>query len=146
MRRMTPVIVLLASGWLVAGCGSAPDSSAKPAEASSKPAASQAPAADAKPAGDPAKPFNIGDVFPPGAGRDKVLDTCGSCHTVACSAQGQRTAERWDRIMEGHRDKLTSMSDADIKAVFGYLKANFNDTKPEPRIPAELLQQGCTPF
>jgi hypothetical protein len=30
--------------------------------------------------------------------------------------------------------------------MFTYLAANFNDTKPEPQVPAELLQQGCTPF
>jgi hypothetical protein len=38
------------------------------------------------------------------------------------------------------------MSDADVTAIFTYLKANFNDSKPEPKIPSELLQQSCTPF
>jgi hypothetical protein len=65
---------------------------------------------------------------------------------VACSALGQRSAERWDAIKEGHKDRLTSASDADVNAMFEYLKANFNDTKPEPKIPAQFTAQGCTPF
>jgi hypothetical protein len=65
---------------------------------------------------------------------------------VACVARGQRTPESWAAIKEGHRDKLTNMSAADQDAVFAYLRENFNNTKPEPKIPAELIQQGCTPF
>ena len=94
----------------------------------------------------PPAPFAIADIFPPGAGREMVLDTCGSCHPVVCCARGQRTADRWDSIHNGHKDKLSGRPAADLVAMFTYLKTNFNETKPEPQVPPEFLQQGCTPF
>jgi len=33
-----------------------------------------------------------------------------------------------------------------VDLMFTYMKENFNDTKPEPQIPAELQGQGCTPY
>ena len=33
-----------------------------------------------------------------------------------------------------------------LDAIFGYLAANFNDTKPEPKVPARFMEGGCTPF
>jgi len=88
----------------------------------------------------------LNTLFPSGPGHDLTLSTCGTCHPVACVARGQRTPESWAAIKEGHRDKLTNMSGADQDSVFAYLRENFNNTKPEPKIPAELIQQGCTPF
>lgn len=75
-----------------------------------------------------------------------VLNTCGSCHSVACTAVGQRTRERWESIEKSHKDRLTSYSSANVDAMFNYMKENFNNTKPEPQVPAELLAQGCTPY
>jgi hypothetical protein len=34
----------------------------------------------------------------------------------------------------------------DLDTVFAYLKTNFNDGKPEPKVPPALLEGGCTPF
>ncbi len=124
--------IIIISGWLLAGCGN----SSHPTTVTSK--VGQADAS--------AQQFNLAAVFPPGPGRDLVLDTCGSCHPVACSALGQRTAERWETVKEGHKDKLTGRSSADVNAMFSYLKENFNETKPEPKIPAAFVQQGCTPY
>jgi hypothetical protein len=133
--------MIVAAGCLAAGCGGSepaatPESSAA---APAGPASAPAPAA-------PAGPFNVASVFPEGAGRDQVLNTCGSCHPVACTAIGQRTPDRWDAIRAGHAEHLSSASDADVEAMFAYLKEHFSDTKPEPRIPPEFVQQGCTPF
>ena len=94
----------------------------------------------------PGEPFRLASVFPPGQGRDKVLGTCGSCHALVCVTRGQRTTKRWENIKASHRDKLTDAGTADVDEMFAYLKANFNETRPEPRVPPELLQQGCTPF
>jgi hypothetical protein len=123
---------------------------ARTAEPSLPPAAAQAgrpqaataaqPAASASAAGEPA---NVADIFPQGAGRDVVLNNCGSCHNLACSAIGQRTADRWKSLRESHKDKVT---DADATAAFGYLESHFNDTRPEPKVPPKFLQGGCTPF
>ena len=106
------------------------------------PAAGSAPppAADA-PAG--AEPKTVADIFPAGAHREAVLNTCGSCHNVACAAIGQRSAERWDALRAGHKDHVSS---GDLNAMFDYLKANFDSTKPEPRVPPRFLEGGCTPF
>lgn len=90
--------------------------------------------------------FTLASVFPEGPGRDKVMGACGSCHSVVCVTRGQRTPERWESIKAGHRDKLADTSIADLDGMFAYLAANFNDRKPEPAVPAELAQQGCTPF
>jgi cytochrome c5 len=136
-ERALWLLILIAG--LAAACGK---SSAPAADASPAAAPSAATAAPAK----PAEPFNLAAIFPAGAGRDLVLDTCGTCHPVVCAARGQRTAERWDSIRKGHQDKLTAQSAANVNVMFAYLKQNFNETKPEPKIPPELLQQGCTPF
>ena len=119
---------------MVAGCGK---SKSPPADA-----AAAAPAAPVE----PSKAFNAGSIFPEGPGRELVLNNCGSCHSMVCAARGQRTAARWESIRDDHKDKLTASSSADLKVMFSYLAANFNDSKPEPQVSAELLAQGCTPF
>ena len=150
MFRSSLLVVVIVGGWLLAACGKSTTPSADSAQASAsnpgQAAASRPEPAQASSAGGSTRPFNVTDVFPPGPGREKVLDTCGSCHPVVCSARGQRTAERWESIKEGHKDKLTSLSSADLSTMFSYLKEHFNDTRPEPQIPAELLAPGCTPF
>lgn len=103
--------------------------------------ASPAPAASAAPAGP--EPQTVADVFPPGPQRAAVLNSCGSCHNVACAAIGQRSPERWNELKDGHKD---AVSGADLNAMFEYLQANFNSTRPEPRIPPAFLEGGCTPF
>jgi hypothetical protein len=89
------------------------------------------------------EPKTVADVFPPGPGRDQVLNSCGSCHNVACAAIGQRNAQRWDALREGHKEH---MQGTDLAEVFAYLKAHFDDTRPAPVVPARFLEGGCTPF
>jgi len=129
--------VVIVSAWLLTGCGKSAPPPAEAAQGATSKAAPTAPAAT---------PFNVAGIFPPGTGRELVLNTCGSCHSAICATRGQRTAEQWENIKKGHKDKLASTSGADLNAMFSYLAANFNDTRPEPQVPAELLQQGCTPF
>ena len=140
MLRLSLWSMIAVGSLLFVGC----KSSNAPTSESAQPAAPQpsAPAA----ADTSAQPFNMSSIFPPGPGRDKVLNSCGSCHSVACTAIGQRTKDRWDSIKESHKDRLTSYNSADVNAMFNYMKENFNDAKPEPKVPAELLAQGCTPF
>jgi hypothetical protein len=104
--------------------------------------ASPAPAASAAPAGSP-EPQTVADIFPPGPQREAVMNNCGSCHNLACAAIGQRSAERWDALRDSHKDKLAN---ADLNGMFEYLKANFNASRPEPKIPPRFLEGGCTPF
>ena len=132
MFRAGILSVATAAFFLLAGCG-------KPDSPQRQPVQVGAVAA-------PAEKFTPANVFPPGPGRDIVVTSCGSCHSLLCGVRGQRTAQRWDTIKESHRDKLTSVSGSDLDTMFGYLKEHFNDTKPEPAIPAAFLQEGCTPY
>ena len=134
------LVVAIIAGALLVRCGDAgsPQSEiVEPATSSSEPAAKLA----ASP-----EPATIGDLFPEGLGRLLVLDTCGVCHAVACSAIGQRTAARWDNLKEDHRDKASSLSEEELETLFAYLKEHFSDSKPEPRVPPRFLEGGCTPF
>jgi hypothetical protein len=104
----------------------------------------------AKATGAPPAPTDAGqaltkasDLFPAAPARDAVLNSCGSCHNLACSAIGQRTSARWDSLKESHVDKVSGI---DLDATFAYLKTHFNDARPEPKVAPELLKGGCTPF
>jgi mono/diheme cytochrome c family protein len=118
--------------------GQTSSAAARPAAPAAQSGAVAAPPADSK-----NEPATVAEIFPAGQGRDVVLNNCGSCHNLACSAIGQRTAARWDSLRESHKDKI---SDADAATAFAYLKSNFNDAKPEPKVPAKFMQGGCTPF
>ena len=52
----------------------------------------------------------------------------------------------FDPFHNGHREHVPSLSDADRQRIFTYLAANFNDTRPEPVVPPEFMDRGCTPF
>ena len=137
MRRWAVVIIGCA---LATGCGGAAppageSSGARPAAA---PAASQTAKAPEAPA-----PKTVADIFPPGDGRELVLNNCASCHNVACTAIGQRPSERWDALKVSHKEHVSGVN---LDVVFGYLNANFNDTKPQPNVPPSFLEGGCTPF
>ena len=127
-------ILAAVSALSLGGCGGSPEPSgtAPEEQVESIPAA--------------AAPTSLGDIFPAGLGRPMVMDTCGACHSAACSAIGQRTLARWESLKEDHRDKVSDMSDEDYNVLFAYLSENFNDAKPEPVVPPQFLEGGCTPF
>jgi mono/diheme cytochrome c family protein len=136
-KRYAWMSVGILGGFLLLGCGnggSAPEND-------SAQSAPSVPKAAAPPA-----PATVADLFPEGAGRSLVLESCGSCHAVACAVIGQRTAARWDNLKADHRDKVPNLSDQDGETVFGYLKEHFNDSQPEPKVSPDLLVGGCTPF
>ena len=91
-------------------------------------------------------PKTLDELFPEGLGKTLVLETCGSCHAIGCSAIGQRTEARWENLKEDHRDKVASLSEQELETVFGYLKDHFSAAQPEPRVPPQFLVGGCTPF
>jgi hypothetical protein len=91
-------------------------------------------------------PKTLNELFPEGLGKPLVLESCGSCHAIGCSAIGQRTEARWENLKEDHRDKVASLSEQELETVFGYLNEHFGAAKPEPRVPPHFLAGGCTPF
>lgn len=126
--------VVIALAVFMAACGGASGPAEQEAEQESESAPAVAVAA------------SLTDIFPEGLGRSMVLDSCGACHAAACAAIGQRTEARWASLKQDHRDKLPDMNDADYEVLFAYLSENFNDAKPEPAIPPQFLEGGCTPF
>lgn len=128
--------IVLAAG-VGTGCGSSPEPPVDSSEVSET-ATDPAPTASV--------PTSLTEVFPDGLGRPLVLESCGSCHAAACSAIGQRTPARWNNLKEDHRDKVSDLSDSDYDVLFTYLSSNFNNSMPEPVVPPQFLEGGCTPF
>jgi mono/diheme cytochrome c family protein len=148
IKRLSSLVVIVTVLVVTIACseakapGNSNQTSSTSAQSSAPAAQPAAPAAQASAPAGP-EPANVAEIFPAGQGREIVLNNCGSCHNLACSAIGQRTAARWDSLRESHKDKIT---DADAVAAFTYLKSHFNDANPEPKVPAKFLQGGCTPF
>lgn len=93
------------------------------------------------------KRFDVEAFLPPARARELFFNYCVNCHSFVCSMRGQRSRERWDVFKFQHRDKLVGLADADYELIFDYLKENFDDTKPEPELPPELLEGiNCTPL
>jgi mono/diheme cytochrome c family protein len=137
-------VMVLGATLALAGCGdgSAPATQDPGNAAAASPAA---PAQSVAPA--PANgPQTVVDLFPEGEGRQIVLNNCSSCHAVACAAMGQRPASRWSELREAHREHVPSLSDDDLRTAFAYLQTHFDDQQPEPYIPPQFLERGCTPF
>lgn len=110
--------------------------------ASVLPGCSRGPAAPAKATpeagGEPSK-VNINEIFPPGRGRELVLNNCTTCHTFVPIVVLQMTREAWQRNSRDHRGRVAALSDADFKTLYEYLIANFNPNRPVPKLPKELL-------
>ncbi|MFW6206356.1 MAG: hypothetical protein ACOC5J_00310 [Gemmatimonadota bacterium] len=140
--RVIGAIVPALGLLLVVGCGGG-ESGEEPAGGSTEESAAQAPEPEQPQA---AQPQTVGDIFPEGEGRSLVLNECASCHAAACAAIGQRSPSRWEALQDAHREHIPGMSEEDLETVFTYLQSNFDDSQPEPEIPAAFLQEGCTPF
>lgn len=85
--------------------------------------------------------LNMDDYMPKGTGRDLVLRDCTTCHSIVPIITGQRPNARWLSLKQDHRDKASGVNQADYDAEFNYLMENFNNTKPEPQLPAWFIQQ-----
>ncbi len=96
------------------------------------------------PAGDTSGASSLDAVIPPAPGRDLLYNNCTSCHSVVCSLIGQRTQGNWETIRKGHADRVPGLSQADQDVLYAYLVENFSDSKPEPELPPELREQGCS--
>lgn len=88
--------------------------------------------------------LNLDEIAPPNRGRDLVVQNCGGCHSFICAFRGQRSIDHWQTIKQDMRDKVSVLSDQDYEALFAYLEANFNDQMPEPLLPQEFQNLGCS--
>src|SRR5580704_3590437 len=98
------------------------------------PPASQQPAKTAPADAQTAK-VNMDQIFPPGRGRDLLLNNCTGCHTFVPIVVLQMTKEAWERNSRDHRGRVAALSDADFRTLYDYLIANFNPNRPVPKLP-----------
>ena len=112
---------------LAAGCGggSAP-SGAQPSEAP-----------DAT--GSEPTRVNLDEIFPPGPGRDLVLDNCESCHVWVPIVILRMDEAAWRRNSLEHRERVEALSDEEFKVLYDYLSSTFTPDRPVPTLPPELL-------
>lgn len=82
---------------------------------------------------------NLDQIFPAGPGRNLVLNNCTNCHTITPIVVLQLPKEAWERSGRDHRERVYAMSDAEFNTLYDYLIANFNPSKPVPKLPKELL-------
>ena len=82
---------------------------------------------------------NLDEIFPPGEGRDLVLNNCQNCHTFVPIVVLQMDADAWTRNSIDHRDRVTSLTDEEFKTLYSYLRANFHPGRPVPTLPKALL-------
>jgi hypothetical protein len=82
---------------------------------------------------------DINKIFPPGPGRELVLNNCTSCHTFVPIVILQMTREAWERNSRDHRDRVEGLSDSEFKVLYDYLVTNFNPDTPVPKLPKALL-------
>ena len=86
-----------------------------------------------------ASKVNIDEIFPPGEGRDLVLNNCQNCHTFVPIVVLQMEEDAWTRNSIDHRERVTQLSDEEFKTLYTYLKANFHPGRPVPKLPKALL-------
>lgn len=108
------------------------------AAAASPKAAPQTKKSTAKPAAKEVK-VNMNELFPPGKGRDLVLDNCMNCHSMAPIVVAQKTRGEWMQLGSSHRGNAASLSDEQYNQLLEYLIVTFNPSHPVPQLPEELL-------
>ena len=76
---------------------------------------------------------DLDQIFPPGDGRDLVLNNCQNCHTFVPIVVLQMEEDAWTRNSIDHRDRVAQVSDEDFKTLYTYLQANFHPGRPVPK-------------
>lgn len=82
---------------------------------------------------------DMDEIFPPGDGRDLVLNNCQNCHTWVPIVVLQMNEEEWARWARDHRPRVEALSDEDFDTLYDYLVENFNPDTPVPELPQALL-------
>jgi len=132
-----PVIVIgvVLSACLALALPPAPMLIAAAATPKAAPAAKKS---TAKPAAKDVK-LDMNVLFPPGKGRDLVLDNCMNCHSMAPIVVSQKTRGEWEQLGASHRGTVARLNDEQFKLLLEYLILTFNPSHPVPQLPEELL-------
>ena len=103
-------------------------------------AARSDPVAQTKSGGKSNVKIDIDKIFPPGPGRELVLNNCTSCHTFVPIVILQMTKEAWERNRRDHTDRVAGLNEEEVETLYQYVVANFNPERPVPELPKELLK------
>jgi hypothetical protein len=118
--------VLLASALTVVCGGSPPASNAEP---------------DMPPAqGSGPITLDMDAIFPPGEGRDLVLNNCQGCHVWVPIVILQMDESQWYRNSTEHRERVEGVTDEEFEILYDYLVSTFTPDRPIPELPASLLE------
>ncbi len=126
VSRLALPAVLLASALTVACGGAGPASNAEP---------------DTPPA-PPSGPITLDmdAIFPPGEGRDLVLNNCQGCHVWVPIVILQMDESQWYRNSLDHRERVEGVSDEEFEVLYDYLVSTFTPDRPVPELPESLLE------
>lgn len=79
-------------------------------------------------------------IFPPGPGRDLVLNNCQSCHVWVPIVILQMDEAAWSRNGLEHRERVSGLSDEEFERLYAYLSSTFTPDRPVPDLPQPLLE------
>ena len=83
-------------------------------------------------------------IFPPGPGRDLLLNNCQTCHTWVPIVILQMDQNAWRRNGLEHRDRVEALGDEEFKVLYDYLSSTFTPDRPVPTLPPGLLEAWTT--
>jgi hypothetical protein len=126
-RIALPALLVASALTLAAACGGQAPTGAQESE---KPAVTVS---------EPIK-VNMNEIFPPGPGRDLVLDNCQSCHPWVPIVILRMDKAAWYRNSLEHRERVKGLRDEEFKVLYDYLSSTFTPDRPVPKLPAELLE------
>lgn len=137
LHRAHAILIAVALAIGVAGCGGA--SSATDATESSgttNPIPTNSETAGAAPA-----KADFATIFPPGPGRDLVLENCQSCHLLTPIIVLQMEKDAWHRNSLDHRPRVSALTDEEFRTVYEYLPKHFGPHRPVPELPQAMLDE-----
>jgi len=89
-------------------------------------------------AGGPDK-LPMDEIFPPGHGREAMLNNCIHCHSFIRIVWGPRTADEWNNVKGRHLERVRGLDAPSFNTLFVYLRESFSPDKPYPRLPQWYL-------
>ena len=83
---------------------------------------------------------DMDQIFPPGQGRDLVLNNCQNCHTWVPIVVLRMNETEWARSSMEHRSRVEALEDHDFETLYVYLSSTFTPERPVPELPPALLE------
>lgn len=82
-------------------------------------------------------------IFPPGEGRDLVLNNCMACHSFLRFVLPRRTSGQWAYVRRAMGPRVSHLDTMQIDTLFGYLESHFNEATAPPPVPEWFLDSNA---